>query len=119
MPLRVADVASIFVKMRGLQDRSKYQLIESSSGAAQTHPTMAGDGVVSARKVPIVQEDTFECRDAVDVPRLLRAVRASLYETAQALGANVLVDEQCVAGPLCVAALVLKASSLQVDLFNI
>ncbi|KAH9937985.1 hypothetical protein B0H21DRAFT_780701 [Amylocystis lapponica] len=81
MPLRVSDVANIFVKMRRHQARSKANRIESSSGEPQTHPTLDGDGFVSEYKVPLVKEDRL-------------ATRAALYETAQALGGNVLVDEQ-------------------------
>jgi hypothetical protein len=43
-----------------------------------------------------VQNDIFFCRDAVDVPKLLRGSRASLFERAENIGANVLVDERCV-----------------------
>jgi len=94
MPLSISDVASIFVKMRRLKEKAQSRRIESSSGDPQTHPALSVDGAVSERKVPLVQEDVFVCRDAVDVVKLLRAVRATLYENARTLGANVLVDEK-------------------------
>jgi len=94
MPLKVADVANIFVKMRRGSPRHKQQHIQSSSGEPYTHPSLAAPGAVSECKVPLVQKDLFVCRDAVDVVKLLRLARASLYEQAEALGANVLVAER-------------------------
>ncbi|KAL6306392.1 hypothetical protein BKA93DRAFT_729404 [Sparassis latifolia] len=80
--------------MRRYQSKANTHRIESSSGDPQTHPVLDGEGVVSERRVPLVQEDDFVCRDAVDVVKLLRAVRATLYENAETLGGSVLVDEQ-------------------------
>ena len=51
-------------------------------------------GATLPRKVPLVEERRFVCRDGVDVKKLLRTMRASLLEEAQMIGANVLVDEQ-------------------------
>ncbi|KAI0074445.1 hypothetical protein K474DRAFT_1685720 [Panus rudis PR-1116 ss-1] len=103
-------VANILVKMRRHSRRSspistppltpprsaKAHHIESSSGPEpQTHPSLRGDNAgVSVRKVPLIQEARYVCADAVDVVKLVRAVRAELYEKAEAIGANVLVDEQ-------------------------
>jgi len=41
-----------------------------------------------------MQQDQFICVGAVDLAKLLRACRATLYDSAESLGANVLVDEQ-------------------------
>ncbi|KDQ58756.1 hypothetical protein JAAARDRAFT_128966 [Jaapia argillacea MUCL 33604] len=69
--------------------------MESSSGAEyQTHPSLDGEGVISAKKVAMVQDDVFVCADAVDTSKLLRASRVSLMELAEEIGANVLVDER-------------------------
>lgn len=97
MPLKMADVANILLKMRRHRARSQQQHVESSSGDWPiTHPGLASDGTLSPCRVPLEQNDTFVCRDGVDVVKLLRLVRATLYEVAQSLGANVLVDEQYV-----------------------
>jgi len=40
-----------------------------------------------------MHQDQFICLGAVDLPKLLRACRATLYDNAQNLGANVLIDE--------------------------
>ncbi|KAI0792420.1 hypothetical protein C8Q75DRAFT_598991 [Abortiporus biennis] len=95
--LRFPDVANLLVKMGRSQKRAKANNIQSSSGdEPRTHPSLAPEGVVSARKVPVVEEERFNCRDGVDVVKLLRAIRATLYEKAESIGANVLVDEQWV-----------------------
>ncbi|PCH35249.1 hypothetical protein WOLCODRAFT_80056 [Wolfiporia cocos MD-104 SS10] len=92
----MADVANLFVKLRCAQHRSKYQMhAECSSGEGPlTHKCLLGDGAVSLRRVPLAQETTFVCRDGVDVVKLLRLVRATMFEDAQSIGADVLVDEQ-------------------------
>ncbi|KAI0738964.1 hypothetical protein C8Q80DRAFT_1113235 [Daedaleopsis nitida] len=95
MPLRVANVANLLVKMRRHRSKAKEHHIESSSGdAPQTHPSLAEDNAVSARKVPLEESQTFVCRDGVDAAKLLRAVRGALFQKALDVGANVLVDEQ-------------------------
>lgn len=95
-PLNISGVANLFVKMRRQRSKVKSHHIVSDSGEPQTHPSLAAEGAVSERKVPLVQQEHFVCRDAVDVPKLLRAVRGALYEKALSVGANVLVDEQYV-----------------------
>jgi hypothetical protein len=94
IPLTISTVANAFVKLR--RSTSKAESIDSTSGEPQTHPLLQGEGATSKRKVPLVQCDLFFCRDAVDVPKLLRGSRASLLERAENIGANVLVDERCV-----------------------
>lgn len=93
-PLAISTVANALVKLR--RNTSKTEFIDSTSGEPQTHPLLRGEGVTSKRKVPLVQSDLFFCRDAVDVPKLLRGSRASLLDRAENIGANVLVDERCV-----------------------
>lgn len=91
MPLKVADVANILVKIRRTQSKT---VVQCDSGELPlTHPTFQA-GALSPKQVPLAQEEGFVCKDGVDVVKLLRAVRGSLYERAQLLGANVLVQEQ-------------------------
>jgi hypothetical protein len=89
--MTVSTVTNAFVKLR--RSTSKAESIDSTSGGPQTHPLLQGEGATSKRKIPLVQNDIFFCRDAVDVPKLLRGSRASLFERAENIGANVLVDE--------------------------
>ena len=96
MPLSISNVANVLVKMRRHRNKVKAHHIDSASGDAPlTHPALAGEGAVSARRVPLMAEDvTFVCRDGVDVSKLLRAARAAVYQSAVEVGANVLVDER-------------------------
>lgn len=98
IPLSLPAVANLIVKLRRSSNRAKAAKdfpVECTSGAApQTHAVLTGEGVTSARKVPMQEQRRFLCRDGVDVKKLLRAVRASLLEEAQMMGATVLVDEQ-------------------------
>lgn len=96
-PLRLPAVANAIVKFRRGRHNSpaKDFPIVSSSGAPQTHPTLAGDAGIAIRgSVPLIEEQRFLCRDAVDVKKLLRMLRGVLLEEAQTIGASVLVDEQ-------------------------
>jgi hypothetical protein len=94
-PLRIPDVANIIVKWRRASSNTKDKEypIECLSGEPITHPVLMGEGVTSARKVPLQEQRRFLCRDGVDAKRLLRTMRASLLEEAQMIGANVLVEE--------------------------
>ncbi|PIL23436.1 hypothetical protein GSI_14747 [Ganoderma sinense ZZ0214-1] len=95
IPLGVPRVANLLVKMRRHRAKAKSHHIESASGPEPlTHPALRDEDAVSPRKVPLDEDTTFVCRDGVDVAKLLRAVRASLYQKAVDIGANVLVDEQ-------------------------
>lgn len=94
MSLKLSNVASLFVKMRRTGSKQKDHHIESSSGEPITDPRLIGEGVVSAKRVPLMEKERFVCRDGVDVVKLLRAVRSSLLEKAENRGANVLVEEQ-------------------------
>ncbi len=96
IPLRLPDVANVIIKLRRARNQAQVKdyPIESTSGEPQTHPNFSGENVVSARKVPLVEERRFLCRDGVDVKKLLRMMRITLLEEAQGIGAPVLVDEQ-------------------------
>lgn len=98
IPLRLPDVANLIVKLRRANNKAqaKQYPIESSSGEPQTHPTLISQDATLPRRVPLVEERRFLCRDGVDVKKLLRTMRASLLEEAQMIGANVLVDERYV-----------------------
>ncbi|KAK7684537.1 hypothetical protein QCA50_012484 [Cerrena zonata] len=93
--LRFPHVVNLLVKMRRTKTKAKSHHIESSSGdQPYTHPSLAGEGVTSARKVPLYTEERYNCKDGVDVAKLLRTTRASLLEKAEAIGANALVNEE-------------------------
>ncbi|KII93442.1 hypothetical protein PLICRDRAFT_35648 [Plicaturopsis crispa FD-325 SS-3] len=67
--------------------------IRSTSGPARTHSLLAG--TTAARYGPrLSHSDTFLCKDAVDVEKLLNLSRRSLYVDAKDTGGNALVDEQ-------------------------
>ncbi|GJE85512.1 hypothetical protein PsYK624_015910 [Phanerochaete sordida] len=95
-PLRLPDVVNLIVKLKRSSNKAKAQgfPIECASGEPSTHDVLQGEGVVSARKVPLQEQRRFLCRGGVDAKRLLRTMRATLLEEAQMIGANVLVDEQ-------------------------
>jgi len=90
----ISDVASLFIRIRRRKADFNAQHVESSSGDIQTHPALTVSGALSSNRIPIAHTNVFVCMGGVDVPKLLRAVRASLYEKCLAVGANVLVDEQ-------------------------
>ncbi|KZT69923.1 hypothetical protein DAEQUDRAFT_725896 [Daedalea quercina L-15889] len=97
MPFKsMADVASLIVRLRRYRKRAAEGHIYSDSGdEPYTDGRFWGEGAVSAKKVPLPErEDVFVCRDGVDAEKLVRLARASLYEEAQLIGANVLVEEQ-------------------------
>lgn len=97
MPLTLPSMASVFVKLQRAKDRSKSDSLDFSSGEPQTHPScLSGESAMPRSRDSLVHTDIFTCKGAVDVPKLLRASRASLLEKAEYLGANVLVDERCV-----------------------
>ncbi|KAG6329854.1 hypothetical protein ID866_9236 [Astraeus odoratus] len=93
MPLTLPSVANVLVKLRQARDKSRAGSVDCSSGEAQTHPPLSGEGATSRHRVPLAHSDLFTCKGAVDVTKLLRASRASLLEKAEYLGANVLVEE--------------------------
>lgn len=93
----MAGIASLFIKIRRFEDKaiSTHEL-ELSSGDPKTHPDVA-EGARDQNKVPVEQTDLFVCAGGVNLTTLLRITRISLMERAErALGANSMVDEQCV-----------------------
>jgi len=90
--LRLPQVTNFLGKIRSRQ-KVKAHHIESNSGEPRTHPSIA-ENLTSAKRIPLVEDERFVCVDAVDVVKLLRAVRGSLYEKAESIGANALVEEQ-------------------------
>jgi hypothetical protein len=90
----MSDVANIFIRMRRRSTKNKPYHIDCSSGAPQTHPSLAGVGATSPQKIEVEFADDFVCANGVDVVRLLRATRATLLETATLWNANVLVNER-------------------------
>lgn len=96
MPLTLPSVASVFVKLQRAKDRAKTDTLDFCSGDPQTHPCLFGEGTTPRNRVSLVHSDLFTCKGAVDVPKLLRASRASLLEKAEYLGGNILVEERCV-----------------------
>jgi len=90
--LSLYNISNAFIRIRRVrQDR---QIVSSSGPEPITHPSLSN--VVSTHKVSVSREDQFVCESAVDVPKLLRACRSTLLDQARTIGANVLVEEQCV-----------------------
>ena len=95
--LSMAGVANLFTKMRRFEDRSiNTDELELSSGDPKTHPNVA-ESAKDYNKIPVEQTDHFVCSGGVNLSTLLRITRISLMEHAEReLGANSVVDEQCV-----------------------
>jgi hypothetical protein len=95
--LSMAGVANLFTKMRRLEDRSIHtDELELSSGDPKTHPNVA-ESAKDQNKIPVEQTDHFVCAGGVNLSTLLRITRIALMENAEReLGANSVVDEQCV-----------------------
>jgi hypothetical protein len=102
--LSMAGIASLFINIRRFEDKAiSTNELELSSGDPKTHPNVA-EGARDQNKIPVEQTDLFVCAGGVNLTTLLRITRISLMERAErALGANSMVDEQCVyfnVGPL-------------------
>jgi hypothetical protein len=91
--LSMQNISNAFVKMRQQRDKP-VQIVCSSGAEPLTCPSLAAPDVVSSKRIPFTHEDQFICLNAVDLPVLLRASRATLFENAESIGANVLIDEQ-------------------------
>jgi hypothetical protein len=74
------------VNMSGHRRSSTETYIQSSSGDTQTWPILDGWGVTERSRTQVVQNDVFICSGGVDVGRLLRLSRHSLYKKALAVG---------------------------------
>lgn len=101
--LTFPHVASLFVKLRRVQRKSKAHHIDSNSGVELlTHASLkdggAGSGTDSEatfkRLARLEILDMYNCADGVDVAKVLRASRSAILERASPLHANILVDEQ-------------------------
>ena len=95
--LSMAGVANLFAKMRRFEDKTiSTDELEFSSGDPKTHPDVA-ESAKDNNKVPVQQTDHFVCAGGVNLSTLLRITRIALMENAEReLGANSVVDEQCV-----------------------
>ena len=75
--------------------KQKHHYAESSSGQIPlSHPGIAEHAC--PRRESIERLDTYHCTGGVNVPVLLRTTRTDLIDIASILGANALVEEQCV-----------------------
>ena len=90
--LSLYNISNAFIRIRRV--REDRQIVSTSGPEPITHPCLSG--AVSTQKVSVSREDQFLCASAVDVPKLLRACRSTLLDQARTIGANVLVEEQCV-----------------------
>jgi hypothetical protein len=95
--LSMAGVANLFTRMRRFEDRSiNTDEFELSSGDPKTHPNVA-ESAKDQNKIPVEQTDHFVCAGGVNLSTLLRITRIALMEHVEReLGANSVVDEQCV-----------------------
>ena len=95
--LSMAGVANLFTKMRRFEDKSiNKDEMELSSGDPKTHPNVA-ESARDQNKIPVEQSDHFVCAGGVNLSTLLRITRIALMENVEReLGANSVVDEQCV-----------------------
>lgn len=93
----MAGVANLFTKMRRFEDKSNnMDELELSSGDPKTHPNVA-ESAKDQNKIQVEQTDNFVCAGGVNLSTLLRITRIALMENAEReLGANSVVDEQCV-----------------------
>jgi len=108
MPLTFPNLVNIFVKMqrlrrkaiadapdspRSVQEKEKGHHIRSISGdGPQNHHSLAD--IPSEPGLKLRREDFFVCANGVDIPKLLRATRASLLDEAISIGGNALVQEE-------------------------
>ncbi|KIJ40200.1 hypothetical protein M422DRAFT_174167 [Sphaerobolus stellatus SS14] len=74
---------------------AKEQLLTCSSGAeAKTHDLIVDSNPECRNTAVIVYRDVSECRDGVDVQRLLRLSRAKVMQRVEKLGGNTIVHEK-------------------------
>lgn len=69
-----------------------------SSGEPHTHPGLA-EACENQEQAVVELTENFVCAGGVNVMTLLRATRMSLLEHVEHLGANALLEEQCVLNP--------------------
>jgi len=111
MPLSFHNVANIFVKMQQHRRRATepgtdasttdskanpidkgHHIVSTSGEGPMTHPSLVDIPPESGYKLRM--EDFFVCSGGVDVPKLLRATRASLLGHAVELQGNGLIQEE-------------------------
>ena len=88
--LSLYNISQALIRMKRLKNVKQ---IESTSGS---DPITQLSGPVSTVQVPIRRNDEFVCAFGVDLLKLIRACRSTLFEQAKTIGANVLIDEQYV-----------------------
>lgn len=66
--------------------------LEITSGPARTHSMLLDTTAVHGPR--LTHKDTFLCKDAVDLCKLLYLSRRTLYIVGKENGGNVLLDEQ-------------------------
>ena len=95
----MSGIAKLFIKMRRFEDKAlltNADEVELNSGDPKTHPDVA-ESAKDQNKIPVEQTDYFVCVGGVNLITLLRITRITLMEQVErALGANSVVDEQCV-----------------------
>lgn len=112
----MAGVANLFIRMRRFEDAALSANHEvMSSGEPQTHPGLA-EACENQEQAAVELTDNFVCAGGVNVTTLLRATRTSLLEHVEPLGANALLDEQCVLNSLCPMPHLLNTNHLFVHL---
>lgn len=102
MPLSIHNISNIFLSLQKQRNRAsdcppfdrKDHHIQSSSGDEPlTHPDLTSQAVIT-NGPHLSTDELFICADGVDVPRLLKVTRSTLYDKAQTLGGNALINEE-------------------------
>ncbi|TRM64084.1 hypothetical protein BD626DRAFT_401410 [Schizophyllum amplum] len=75
------------------QSTAKPKQVTSSSGEKPSSHASIEENMTTTKRVPLQRKDEYICMGGVNATVLLRATRTQLMETAELLGANVLVDE--------------------------
>lgn len=88
--LSLYNISQAFIRARRVRRRKA--IVFSSGPEPITHPALSN--AVNPFKVRVSRCDEFICASGVDVKKLLRPCRRALFEQAQSIGANTLVDEQ-------------------------
>ena len=108
--LGIAGVANLFIRIRRFEDTAlnnpNYEVM--SSGEPKTHPGLA-EACENQDQAAVELTDNFVCAGGVNVTTLLRATRMSLLERVEPLGANALLEEQCVPFSLCLIIRLLRS----------
>ena len=85
-------IANIFINNSTIGTNN----VQLTSGDPKTHPNVA-EGAQDKDKIPVEHTDRFVCAGGVNITTLLRITRIALMDHAERrLGANSVVNEQCV-----------------------